>query len=209
MVIIVITSVQLYSQTKKGLGFDIAMYDYNETGLHYSIFYNWDILKNLVFSTGISYFTNEVNAGWFSNDNTSYNLGEKNRRVNGAIASTVVVPVFKKAGLLVTCNVLFDIVPFNYISIDKGLKVTEGHTIEPIGKYVFTQFNPGAFVDIGLYYDMVKNDARLRLMVSMGYGIYDPVREYRRTTIDNQKLGDYISENKSATRISFKIIGYW
>lgn len=209
LVVITISSVQLYSQPNKGIGFDVSLYDYDETGLHLSVFYNWNIKRNLIASTGLSFFQNEVTAGWFSENNTSYSFGHKNRRVNGYLAGTFVLPVIKNFGFQINGNILFEIIPFNYISIDKGLNPTERQTSELVGKYVFTQFNPGAFADIGIYYDINKNNVRLRLMATMGYGFYDPVRDYRRTTIDGQKLGQYIHEKKHASRLSFKIIGYW
>lgn len=200
--------ISLYPQSEKGLGVDVALYTYNEPGLHYSVFYHWTIKKLLILSTGVSIFNNELRAGWDSGNNSYYSINEKNTRFNGYLSPAFIIPAFKNVGIQFSGSVLFEIVPFNYISVDKSTNKQNGNQTKSVGKYVFTQFNPGVFGDAGIYYDLNKKGTKLRIICSAGHGFYDPVADYRRATIAGQKLSNHISEKKSAKRITLKLIGY-
>lgn len=203
-----IFTIPAFSQPKNGLGLDVALYNYYETGLHYSINYNWNIKRHLILSAGVSIFDHKLSAGWNTDSKTFYSIDDKNIRVNGILSPTFLLPVFKNIGIQASGTLMFEILPVNYIAIDKN-NYNNDATTKPKGKYVFTQFNPGVFADAGLYYDLNKNDFKLRIMCSMGYGVYDPIRDYRRTTIDGQKLSNFVSEKKKTNRLNIKIIGYW
>jgi hypothetical protein len=192
--------VNLRSQNKKGLGGDIGMsFNSNQQPLfHYSITYNWLIRKNLIVSTGGMLLYSKLDENW-----GSYALKENVIRLNSISSLTYTLPLYKQTGLYENTSFIFEPIPVDYISIDKYSD--NGHNSK--GKYIYSGFIPGVFLEAGVYHNFIKNNKMLKLFCGIGYGWYDPFIDYRNTTLDGQNLSTHIPNDKNYYRLSLKIIG--
>jgi hypothetical protein len=188
------------AQVKKGLGIDGGMYFNSNEELLFStsVTYNWLINKNLILSTGGMLVHSKLDKSW-----GVYSLDENVLRLNSVSSATYICPIYKQTGIYGSGSFIFEPIPFDYISIDKQ---TESKNVSK-GKYIFSRFTPGAFLETGIFHSFNKNNKALKLFCGIGYGWYDPFADYRSCTLDGQNLSSHIPQDKNYYRISVRLLG--
>ncbi len=116
------------------------------------------------------------------------------------------LPIFRKAGIYANAAFFFEPVPLSYVTLDKATRTDP--IIESVGKYCFTKFTPGAFADVGIYYDIVRDKNMLKLFLGFGYEWCDPLLGYRNCRIDGQELSKRIPNKNNLFRITFRVVGF-
>lgn len=113
--------------------------------------------------------------------------------------------LFKNVGVVSDMSFGFEPIPIDWLSYKKTkikgtIKDDSSKT-----KFVFTQFNPSAFLNIGLYYDIKdkNNNNILRLNIGCGIGYYNPYITYYRSSIDKIKLKQHLTLKPQKTTYSF------
>lgn len=210
LILFLCSSMMISSQTKKGIGGEIGLYEseYGSFMGETTLTYNWLTGRNFSFSLGgmLIYTKTDDIPGW-ETDNAFYSFDEDKRlSFNIVTSATYMLPVFGHIGIFGTASAYFQPVPLSYISLDKATKTDP--IVESKGKYAFNGFAPGAFGDLGFYYDIIRNDHILKLFLGFGYGWYDPLSDYRNNKIDGQELSTRIPDKKNHYRITFKFTGF-
>ncbi|NDV57710.1 hypothetical protein [Bacteroides sp. 519] len=209
LIIFICNPILLFSQIRAGWGGDAAMYtnyDYGTFMGHYSIARSWLMNRNFSVSLGAMFSYARLDLPGLQTADAHYYFDDEYvGRLNVLTSATYTLPIFKIAGIYASASAFAEPIPFNYIGIEK-------HTATSIdkskGKFVFTRFTPGAFIDVGIYTDCKKNDGIFKIFVGVGYGWHDPVPDYRNARFDGQKLSAGFSDKKNMYRITIKIMGF-
>ena len=115
------------------------------------------------------------------------------------------IQLLKNVGIVSDMNFGFEPIPIDWLSYKKTkIKGTiKDDSFKT--KFVFTQFNPSAFLHIGLYYDIKdkNNNNILRLSIGCGIGYYNPYITYYKSSIDKIKLKQHLTLKPQKTTYSF------
>lgn len=201
----------LSAQTKKGLGLDASMYfnSNQEIDFSTSITYNWLLNRHISLSAGAMFFYLKPDLpGWNTESGIGYELNDNVMHFNGVVSATFMQPVITNTGLYVNGSFFFEPIPLNYISIDKNVNSNGQYNSKSIGKFRYSAFSPGVFAETGIYHDLKRGNKILKLFIGFGVGWYDIYSAYRNYTIDNQKLSNYISNEKVYYRLSVRLAGF-
>jgi hypothetical protein len=198
------------AQNRRTLSIDGGLYanSNNDVAAHVSVSRNWLFSPYFGVSAGaMLLFATLDDAGWSTKEQTvRYSIDEKKvQHLNIVLSAFYMRPLVRNTGIYGNGSILFEPVPFDYISIEKW---TGNDPIsENRGKFQYSGFSPGAFAEAGLFHDFKKRNKGFRLFIGFGYGWYDMYAAYRRTTIDGQKLSFHVPSDNYYKRITVKLMG--
>lgn len=209
LVMFFLNSVYLNAQIQKTLGMDGGFY-FNSSNIayHFSLTYSLQFNQYFGISAGTMFLSVPLDiAGWSdSSRNSSYYFDEDNiKRFNLFFSTFYSRPLFQSTGVYTNWSVSFEPIPYEYISLEK--RMNNDILSENVGKYQFTGFSPGTFLEMGLVQYLNRDNNGLRLSLGFGYGWYDMYTGYNRAIIDGQRISTYIPNNNLYKRISLKLIG--
>jgi hypothetical protein len=123
-----------------------------------------------------------------------YSIDSKARNLYATLGIKLSTNTLKRIGLEADADFQFEPLPFNFATVEKsvfigGSSVSDSH--RSITKLVFTYFNPCYNLQISVFYKPKKTNAKLAL--GCGFGNYNYLNTYYRTTIDNVKLSERIN----------------
>jgi hypothetical protein len=199
------------AQNLKDLSMDAGLY-FNSDNVAYHFSVSQNCLFNPYFgvSAGAMFLAAPLDvAEWTNAEQTSsyyldYNSVE---HLNIVLSAFYIRPLMYSMGIYGNGSVLFEPIPYQYISIEKQRVNDLNPVPENLGKFQYTGFSPGAFAEAGLFYDFKKGDRGFRLFIGFGYGWYDIYAAFRRTTIDGQKLSMHIPRDNYYKRITIRLMG--
>jgi len=196
---------------KKTLDIDGGLYfSSSNIACHFSVNYNRLFNPNFGASAGAMFLSAPLNvAAWSNVEKTScYYLDNNNvQHVNVVLSAFYIRPLMYNMGIYGNYSILFEPIPYEYISIDKRTNNDLNQVPEHIGGFQYSGFSPGTFADAGFFRNFVKDDKGFRLFIGFGYGWYDMYAAYRRATINGQSLSTRIPGDNYYKRITIKLMG--
>jgi hypothetical protein len=200
------------AQNLKDLSMDAGLYfnSDNDAAFHFSVNYNRLFNQYFGVSAGAMFLSAPLDAAGWSNEEQTihYYLDEKNvRHINIVLSVFYMRPFIRNTGMYGKGSVLFEPIPYQYLSIEKRTGNDWNLVPENHGKFQYSGFSPGTFAEAGLFYDFKKGDRGFRLFIGFGYGWYDIYAAFRRTTIDGQKLSMHIPRDNYYKRITIRLMG--
>ncbi|NDV57704.1 hypothetical protein [Bacteroides sp. 519] len=210
LIIFMMYPVILFGQVRIGWGGDAAIYGNYSYGTfmgHISITHNWLMSKNFAFSLGVMYSYTRIDelSAWKTSEAHYFFEDDVVNRINILASVTYAQPILKNTGIYVSGSAFAEPIPFSYVSIEKSTNVFDSTSK---GKYAYTRFTPGAFIDIGIYHDFRKGNNLLKVFFGIGYGLHDPLPDYRNISIDGQDLSTRIPDKKDLYRVTLRIMGF-
>jgi hypothetical protein len=211
MCIALICAYSADAQTKRGLGGGASLYfnSNEEVGYHFELNYGWLLNKNLAVSVGANYFNinNEGNT-WYEGDHT-YETDNEVTHWMVSPSITAMLPVYKNNGLYGEASLMFDLIPFDNVSLRHIYYVNHESREENHDKSVFTRFSPSVFGGAGLYHKIEKGDKAVILFLGASYGYFDAYSSYRHAKIDGVNLAEHVPHAKDYLRLSLKLRTYF
>lgn len=136
--------------------------------------YNWQISKVLTLSTGGRFAYTRIDESWTVGQNV-YSFDENIFKINSVSSVKLNVPLYKSFGIESSAQFLFEPIPLGIATLDNySNNKTDSET-----KYIFTKFNPGYLLNIGIYNDFLHNNKKARFSLGFGYGWCDMYKDYR------------------------------
>jgi hypothetical protein len=208
---------KIYSQKSDGFELEGAIL---VSDLEESLFFNiggkyhyW-INPFVGFSVGGSFIYSRLDMRFDSprENNVRYYLDDNIVNISGAVGLKLSTPTYKGFGLMSDFNFLFEPIPFNLVSVDKKYFDSRGNLSDDKNKskIVFTNFNPAYAVQLSIFYEIKKEDKRMRLGLGTGFTNYNVYNAYYRAKVDNIRLKDHLTlrPDKSSTMIFLRISGF-
>lgn len=176
----------VFAQDSKsnGLMIGVGTYVNNNPRLGYYVTseYNWQISKILTLSTGGRLVYSKIDEFW-NEEQSTYFFNENIFKLNSVSAIKFYLPLHKSFGLESSTQFIFEPIPLGLAT----LNTNSNHKVENETKYVFTQFNPGYLINLGLYKDFSYDGKKVRFVVGFGYGWYDLYKDYRVANFSHSK----------------------
>lgn len=198
------------AQEQASLSLDGGLYANSENvAAHFSVNRNWLFNPGFGVSGGVMFAAASLDIPQWSNveQTSSYYLHSKSAKHLNIVLSTFYMrSLIGNIGIYGNGSFLFEPIPFDYISIEKRTGSDLNRQPEIIGKFQFSKFSPGVFVEAGLFHHFKRGDKGFRLFIGLGYGWYDMYTAHRSVILDGQSLSKFLSQNNNYGRITIRIM---
>lgn len=139
------------------------------------------------------------------------------KQVDIVLSASYILPVLKRSGIMLGGATTFCPVPLESFDVSRTPLYSSSNS-NPMDEFLFKKnnkeiksksvydaFQPGVFAEAGIYHDFNEYGMKYRLSLTYGIGLFDMFRGSRHTKVFDQKLKDYLPEERPYNRVTLRL----
>lgn len=139
------------------------------------------------------------------------------KQVDIVLSASYILPVLKRSGIVLGGATTFCPVPLESFDVSRTPLYSSNNS-NPMDAFLFRErnkeiksksvydaFQPGVFAETGIYHDLNEYGIKYRLSITYGIGLFDMFRGSRHTKVFDQKLKDYLPDERPYHRVTLRL----